>query len=307
MLDIHQDQFLVLLLVVQAELHDCGELEGGSGDEEAFHGLVHRLAIGRDLHHTGPREKTAFASGVATTRGLVVRVEQVEITVVDRSVVGPLSDQRELLEEPGDVTAVPLGGTDIGHGLDRLILRGQTSRQCFGGGPNVAVTRQRRARCVARTLGRSFLVVLTCERNPARALSRQRQRKVSVGVLPLTRERETRRSQFALNADETELRRDLGTKLFAVVEVNRQPEARDDDVLFAERDEPHLNGVGLRVPAGHVRELLKIKVGAEVRVNDGKDVLLEGGGDTLGVVVSRHQANRILDEIRSEQEVLPVL
>ena len=53
----------------------------------------------------------------------VVGIEQVVVAIVDGGVIAAVLAQDELFEEPGDVGEVPLGRTDVGHGLHDGVLR----------------------------------------------------------------------------------------------------------------------------------------------------------------------------------------
>ena len=53
---------------------------------------------------------------------------------VKRPVVREIGLQDKGLKEPGDMCQVPLGGADIGHGLDLAVFRFQRLTQGFAGG-----------------------------------------------------------------------------------------------------------------------------------------------------------------------------
>ena len=82
-----QQQLLVLLLMLQAELH-----EACRGVREVVQQTQHRgvdmRTIGGDLGDGGPRQQATGWAGVAWTDSLIVRVEQVAEVVVEYLVTG---------------------------------------------------------------------------------------------------------------------------------------------------------------------------------------------------------------------------
>ncbi len=123
--DVGEQQFLVLLLVMQADLQD----------REHAHGIGHRhlgdqpfdrgidvSAIAGDVGGIRPRDQPALRAGVARTGGNVIGVEQKRKAFVEDFVARIVRYQQELLEKPGDVRAMPFGRRGIGHRLHDLVL-----------------------------------------------------------------------------------------------------------------------------------------------------------------------------------------
>ena len=129
---IHQQQLLVLLFVVESQLHEFEPpgvevaLPQGPQDRE-----IHVVAeLGHAGHvragdHAPLRPRLTFADR------LVVAVEQVAERLVEH-LVGNRIGQHELLEEPSGVGPVPLGRTGVGHRLHDLVLGAQSSGQGLG-------------------------------------------------------------------------------------------------------------------------------------------------------------------------------
>jgi hypothetical protein len=142
-LEIGEHQLLVLLLVVEAELHhpqQTGRVVGPAlqpreqlpvdGRAEAHH-----LVEGR------AREETAPGTGVLGTHRVVIGVEQEAVVGVEGAAPGPGPLEHEGLEEPGGVGQVPLHRARVGHGLERAVLRGERGAERLARGANRPVAR----------------------------------------------------------------------------------------------------------------------------------------------------------------------
>jgi hypothetical protein len=155
MLDVGEDELLVLLLVVEAQL-DAGESFGTAVRlvEEPVHALVDRVAEGADLVQGGARQGAAAGARLPRPHRLVVGVEEVRVTLVHHAVAGHVPRQHEGLEEPRRVGQVPLRRARVRHGLDELVFRGEGSGQAGGGGAHVGVTLAEPVRARRRDIGR---------------------------------------------------------------------------------------------------------------------------------------------------------
>ncbi len=121
---------------------------GWSGSrEQRAHGGVDMGAIAGDLRDARPGQETPLRSGVAGAHGLVVRVEDVGVRVVERAVAAVVLPEHERLEEPRHVGPVPLRRADVGHGLHRLVLGAEDAGQPLGGGPDTGVCPGEVGRC----------------------------------------------------------------------------------------------------------------------------------------------------------------
>src|SRR6266550_257691 len=151
MLDVHQQQLLVLLLVVETEhgeLREAVPRVGVATVDQLLHRAVDVSAVARDLLDGRAGEQAALRTRVPWTDGFVVRVEQVPEVGVERLVAGEPGIEDEGLEEPGGVTAVPLRGAHVGHRLDDLVLRSEGSGERLGEVAHPAVSRAQIRACV---------------------------------------------------------------------------------------------------------------------------------------------------------------
>lgn len=75
-----------------------------------------------------------------TLSGLhVVRVEEVRILRVNRTVVACVRMKNKSLEEPADMREVPFGRTNVFHRLNNAVLRGEWCCQAFRGTSNGSI------------------------------------------------------------------------------------------------------------------------------------------------------------------------
>ncbi|MNT12529.1 hypothetical protein D3C72_1474600 [compost metagenome] len=127
---VHQQQFLVLLLMGKAELHQGNRLVGGIAQQH-LHMLVHMAPVGQHPRQGRPGQQPPLRAWLAWPEGLVVGVEEIGEAGVEDGVAGQPLAQQEGLEEPGRVGQVPLGGAGIGHGLHHHVLFAEGSHQRF--------------------------------------------------------------------------------------------------------------------------------------------------------------------------------
>ena len=133
--DVGQHQFLMLLLVVDADLDQRRDRRQGvlAGLVKEFHHRgVDMPAIGGDLVGAGPGEVAALVAGVARSGGDVVGIEQEGVVRVKGLVALAVLAEQELLEEPGRMGAVPFRGAGVRHRLDQLVFRGQRGGAALG-------------------------------------------------------------------------------------------------------------------------------------------------------------------------------
>ena len=129
MLEIHQDQFLMLLLMIAAQLEQPQRrLVVVAALKKFGHRGVDIFAVARDVGDAGAGDQPAVGSRMSLADGLVVAVEQIAEGLVVHH-VRRIVAQDELFEEPGHVRAMPLGGTGRGHRLWCLIFGRQRRAQ----------------------------------------------------------------------------------------------------------------------------------------------------------------------------------
>jgi len=125
MQDVGQHQFLMLLFVVEADLHegsDGGQLVVGGLAKEFYDRCIDVAPVGGDLIGARPGQIAAPVAGVTRPRADIVGIEQERIIgMVGRIALAVLAEQ-ELLEKPGGMGAVPFCRARVRHGLDQLVL-----------------------------------------------------------------------------------------------------------------------------------------------------------------------------------------
>ena len=141
MQDIGEQQFLVLLLVMQADLKNREHALRISRRHLLDQPLDRGIDIGAIARHVfavRPRDQAALRAGVARTGGDVIGVEQERKAFVENLVGWIVRHQQELLEEPGDVRAMPFRRRGIGHRLHDLVLGRQMRGALFRLRPHAA-------------------------------------------------------------------------------------------------------------------------------------------------------------------------
>ena len=137
MFEVGQQQFLMLLFVLDAELDQTCAAGGRSGSavctavSTCARQMRMSLSDGRvSRPRCGPR--------VARSFGLIIAVEQIGVAIVERAVARDMVAQDEGFEKPCGVREVPFGGRGIGHRLRAGVGVGQrrdeVERQATGGG-----------------------------------------------------------------------------------------------------------------------------------------------------------------------------
>jgi len=123
-LDVGQQQFLMLLFVLQPQRHESGQAGiGGMRVEQLLDAVVDRGAIPLHIGQRRSRDEPALRARVYLADALVVAVEQHPKARIERPEAGLVRFQDEGLEEPGGVREVPLRRAGIRHRLNLAILR----------------------------------------------------------------------------------------------------------------------------------------------------------------------------------------
>ena len=133
--DVGQHQFLMLLLVIEADLdqrRDRRERVLTGLVEEFHHRGVDMPAVGGDFLGAGAGEVAALVAGVPRAGADIIGIEQKGVIGVERLVALAVFAEQELLEEPGGMGAVPFRRARVRHRLDQLILRRQRGGAALG-------------------------------------------------------------------------------------------------------------------------------------------------------------------------------
>ena len=118
----------MLLLVVEPDLHQRRQLLQGRTvglAQEPAHLPVHVGPEGVHLVDGGAADPAPPVPAVALAGLHVVGIEEVGVGLVRGLVAGEVGLQEEGLEEPAHVRQVPLGGADVLHRLDDVVLGGE--------------------------------------------------------------------------------------------------------------------------------------------------------------------------------------
>ncbi len=114
MQQIGEQQFLMLLLVVQPKLEQRGR---GGLARQTLQRRIDMGAKGQNLFERRPGEQAALRARVAWPNGVVIRVEEIAEGRIEHAVTRQMRREDELLEKPGGVRQMPFGRAGVGHGL----------------------------------------------------------------------------------------------------------------------------------------------------------------------------------------------
>ncbi len=122
-LDIGQQQFLVLLFMVQSEFDRRTNISRIVSRTEQFSDLVINMSPeSANILNQRPRQQTAPGPWMHLARRVVIGIEQVMILIVKTTVTFFVGFENETLEKPGRVRQMPLGWTHVRHTLNDVIL-----------------------------------------------------------------------------------------------------------------------------------------------------------------------------------------
>ncbi len=126
MQDIGQDQFLMLLLMVDAEFNQrpnrpISRALGSS--EQIAHRRIDKGSVGKNLGQARPRQQPALRPRMAGANSFIVRVEEEAPPLIIDPIPGEERNEQKGFKEPGGVGKMPLRRARVRHRLQRLILR----------------------------------------------------------------------------------------------------------------------------------------------------------------------------------------
>ena len=119
----------MLLLVLQSQLNQLGNILAVIGRQQSVDAGVHRLTPQHDLTQRRPGQQAALGPWVFVAHRVVVAVEQ----HLEGGVIGfemrLKGFQHKGLEKPGDMGQMPFNGAGIGHGLRLAVFATERFRQ----------------------------------------------------------------------------------------------------------------------------------------------------------------------------------
>ena len=130
-LDVGQQQFLMLLLVIETERHQGMEFGIDALRQQIVHALVDAGAIGQHFGKGWPGQQSALRARMHRPDRLIIGVEEEQPVLVEEPVAG-IAGEHELLEEPGGVGEMPLGRAGLRHRLRHAVLGRQIGNQTQG-------------------------------------------------------------------------------------------------------------------------------------------------------------------------------
>ena len=121
---VHQQQLLMLLFVLETQLH---ELKTGviGCFKQLLEPVIHPRAPAQDLRSGWPTEQSTLWSGVTITDAVVIGIELIGPAGITGLVPLEMGLQQECLKKPVGVSQMPLRWTGIRHSLQAQILQFQ--------------------------------------------------------------------------------------------------------------------------------------------------------------------------------------
>ena len=135
MLDVGQQQFLVLLLMLQPQ---CDELQQFvlcslvRACQQIQHARINLSPPGQHLRQRGAADKAPIGARILVANAVVITVEQNAEAGIKGFETRLKPFQHKSFEKPGHMGQMPLGRAGVGHGLKLAVLGAQRLRQPFG-------------------------------------------------------------------------------------------------------------------------------------------------------------------------------
>ena len=127
--DVCQQQFLVLLFVLQAQLDQAGHFAVVGQGQQLQDAFIDRFTPAQHLGQAGAGQQAALGARVFVAHGVVITVEQHLEGRVEGFETGLKTRQHKGLQKPGDVGQMPFDRAGVGHGLGLAVFGAQGGRQ----------------------------------------------------------------------------------------------------------------------------------------------------------------------------------
>ena len=132
-LDVRQQQFLVLLLMLQAQGDQVGQRSVITAfGQHGLHPLVNGSAVVQHPGQTGPTDQAALGPRVPGANAVVIAVVKHPKAGIKGFEAGFVLLQHKGFKKPGQVRQMPFGGAGVGHGLQLAVLGAERCGQPFG-------------------------------------------------------------------------------------------------------------------------------------------------------------------------------
>ena len=154
MLDVGEQQFLVLLLVLQAQLDDRLPGARSRAFKQVPHARIDLCPIGLDARQVGAADLTALRPRMLVADGVAAAVEKYPERGVEGAEIGLDLLQHEGFEKPGDVGQMPFRRAGVGHRLQLAIGFGQRRGQVHAALAHRQIASEQRRGLRVRSQGR---------------------------------------------------------------------------------------------------------------------------------------------------------
>ena len=156
MLDVGKNQFLMLLLMIEAQINQR-RYGGPRGVVRCLEEIGYRfIDVAPVSYHLGdgrPRYQASLGSGMARPERVVIGIKQERIATVNGLIACIETLQDEGLEKPRGMAEVPFRGTGVGHRLHTLVLGAKARGELLGKTTDRGIVLQERRPGVMRVIG----------------------------------------------------------------------------------------------------------------------------------------------------------
>jgi hypothetical protein len=138
-LDVHEQELWVLLLMVEAEVDHVEQRRSERSIKQLVHRSIDVAAVPGDLVHRRTGQKPADRATVPVAALFVVGVEEVAKHRVEHSIARKFCQQQRGLGEPRRLRPVPHCRAGVRHRLSAVVLGREWCGRGFGRGPDLLV------------------------------------------------------------------------------------------------------------------------------------------------------------------------